>query len=130
MSRKHRNQHFRERQSFVFKKHRLPREFRQFVADKILPRLDIQGYKLDDKRRLTTHLIHNLVLTGAIGAVVSDTRDQYFPGVEFRVKLWTRSSAEVLRGSASGAKYRASRRGTGRQKSSWTSAALGDSDRG
>jgi hypothetical protein len=69
------NQNLRELDSIPFHERRLTDKFRDFATYAVLPSISIQGYKLQAKRELTTHMLHNLVTTGLMNKVVGDSRD-------------------------------------------------------
>jgi len=81
------NYHLRELPSSPYKERELPPRFAAFVAEALLPRLALRGYKLDRKERVATQAIHNLYLAGASGAV-ADGRGTQRAEVRERAKIW------------------------------------------
>lgn len=82
------NQHFRDLPSYAYREQRFPDEFREFVAQRVLPRIEFDGYKLDRQREIATHLIHNLILAGQVHGCVFDSRDSARADARLRAKLW------------------------------------------
>lgn len=82
------NKGFRKLRSHVFKERIVPDEFKEFVKEIILPRIILKGYKQKEKKEILVHVVHNLVLTGLIGACVCDTRRKTESGVRLRTEVW------------------------------------------
>lgn len=81
------NQFFRDLPSVPYSEPKMPPEFRLFVWKRVLPKLMFEGYKIGEKKRIATHLIHNLVLTGMMKSVVADSRDKN-KKAQLRVSVW------------------------------------------
>ena len=84
------------------------------MDDLVLPRLGLTGYKIAQKNVIATQVIHNLILTGLTGKVVSDTRRKDHPGVRQRIDVWDKiinaNFAQICLGSEESGKrtrYRA-----------------------
>jgi len=88
MARKNKNQHFRELASRMYAEHEIPPDFNAFAEDRIVPALELKGYKLDEKRRLAVQAAYNLVNTGLMGATVADARDWAVQGAKQRAEIW------------------------------------------
>lgn len=82
------NLHLRDLPSRRFAEERLKPEFSKLVAREVMPRLTFSGYKLDEQRRIATHILHNLLLAGPMGKCVADTRRASEPGALLRAKVW------------------------------------------
>lgn len=84
----HRNKHLRDRECVKWDlKADVPKEFRKYVENEILPLIPINGRKLAQKRRITIRILNALVRAGH-RRVVSDTRDNSEPGASLRIGIW------------------------------------------
>lgn len=111
---KRRNTHFRELQSYLLEEEIIPEDFNDFFEEDVLPSVDLNGYKISEKKRIALHCIHHLVLTGLRGACVSDSRRKVDSGVSLRIQVWdaiiAAGFAKACKGSESSGKvtrYRA-----------------------
>lgn len=98
------SRHLRERTSFVFRCREITPEFQAFVADVIVPVVELPGkYKAVQKAEILVQVVHNLIVRGLFGWCVADTRDTHRPGVRPRVQVWDtlvkRGFALVRKGS-------------------------------
>lgn len=97
------NPHLRDRDSRRYTKYELSGEFVRFVDCEVLPRVELRGYKQAEKQTVLRHATHNLVLTGLVGLVVADSRDNSDAPVRLRAGVWdalvTAGLAEQCRGS-------------------------------
>ncbi|KAA0141028.1 hypothetical protein FYZ48_07075 [Gimesia chilikensis] len=82
------NYHLRDLPSVPYHLHEIPPEFTCFMDEFVLPRLGNTGYKIAQKNEIATQAIHQLILTGLTGKVVSDTRRKDQPGVRLRIAVW------------------------------------------
>jgi hypothetical protein len=82
------NYEFRERRSYRFVSRVIPEEFRKFARERLLPTITLLGYRPAQKTELAIQALHNLVLTGQVGACVADSRDTGRPGVRLHTQVW------------------------------------------
>jgi hypothetical protein len=66
----------------------VPPEFVEFYEVMVRPEIGFGGYKVEEKRRLALHIIHNLVVTGMAAHCVADSRDTGEKGIRQRVHVW------------------------------------------
>jgi hypothetical protein len=77
MTKTAKNIHFRELKSWRYCERPLTADFKRFAEDEIWPQLKElkQGRKVNEKKKITAHVVHNLVEAGLTGKVVADSRD-------------------------------------------------------
>lgn len=73
---------------FAISEHPLTVKFQLFFNRKVLPLLELDGYKVEQKHNLLAHMIHSLVVTRKRGGCVADSRDTAKPDVRLRCELW------------------------------------------
>ena len=81
-----RNKHLREQKSGAYREDKLTDEFCEFVSEQVLPLATLRGYKQDEKRRVLTNVVHNLILLELAGRVVADSRNNATNGL--RIGVW------------------------------------------
>ncbi len=73
--------------SRLFSEEWLTEDFAEFVDEECLPRLQLTGYKIEEKRRRARHIIHNLLRRGLLNHAVADPRGKGSDSAK-RVPIW------------------------------------------
>ena len=74
--------------SHTFQEQDITEDFERFIIEEVLPRIEFRGYKIAEQQQLAMQMIHNLIMSGLVGACVADSRDPNSNGSRFRNKVW------------------------------------------
>ncbi|MCJ7693466.1 MAG: hypothetical protein MUO22_08640 [Sedimentisphaerales bacterium] len=98
------NLHLRDLKSVLFNESNLTSEFQLFVDKEIWPQLKSlhKKYFLEENKKLTAQIVHNLIETGLTNKTVADSRNKNNKQVRKRVPIWDALAKKKLCKSCKG----------------------------
>lgn len=76
----------KRRKGFWYHEHRIHPAFKAFAVNRLLPLLQLDGYKIREKQRVALNCLHNLAMARIRGSMVMDSRDNSTNSL--RVAVW------------------------------------------
>lgn len=78
--------HFREYKSVLYNEPKIPKSFKLFFKSRILPLIELDGYKLAQKQKIVLYCIHNLAIAKLRNKSVADNRNNSTNSL--RIAIW------------------------------------------